>query len=194
MNKTVKTAIIAIAIVAIVLLAGFLIWKATSKEEGASSKLEINSQEGMTALVDQIYAKIPEGTLPALQTTVVDVSDANLVKSFTGLDSAENIEYIVASEPMMSSQAYSMVLVKVKSGADANNIAKTMNENIDIRKWICVSAEKVYTATSGDIICLVMSNADNAKLVYDNFKTLAGSVQKEYERTEEEPELPPEMF
>ena len=129
-----------------------------------------------------------------LQTMPVETTDTDMVKMFTGLDSAENIEYIVASEPMMSSQAYSLVLVKVKDDADANAMAKKMNENIDERKWICVTAEKVYTTTSGNIICLVMSNANTAKTVYDSFKTLAGSVGQEYERTAEQPELPEDMF
>ena len=73
-------------------------------------------------------------------------------------------------------------------------MAKTMNENIDTRKWICVTAEKVYTTTSGNVICLVMSNEETAKAVYENFKTLAGTVGEEYERTEEEPELPEDML
>ena len=51
---------------------------------------------------------------------------------------------------MMSSQAYSLVLVKVKDGVDANNIAKTMSEKIDTRKWICVSAEKLYATSSNE--------------------------------------------
>ena len=39
-----------------------------------------------------------------------------------------------------------------------------------------------------------MSNADTAKTVYDSFKTLAGSVGQEFERTAEQPELPEDML
>ena len=60
------------------------------------------------------------------------------VKSATGLENANDLEYIVISEPMITSQAYSLVLAKVKEGKNASEIAKTMNENIDARKWICV--------------------------------------------------------
>ena len=130
--------------------------------------------------------------MPKLQTQALDVTDANMVKTFTGLDSTENIENLVVSKPLMSSQAYSLVLVKVKDGANINEMAKAMNENIDVRKWICVSAEKVYTATSGNVICLVMTNADTAKAVYDSFKAIAGGIDKEYERTVEEPVFPTE--
>jgi hypothetical protein len=94
---------------------------------------------------------------------------------------------------MMSSQAYSLVLVKVKDGVDANNIAKTMSEKIDTRKWICVSAEKLYATSSNDIVCLVMASEEWAKPVYEGFKALAGTVQEEYTKTEELPELPEEL-
>ena len=69
-----------------------------------------------------------------------------------------------------------------------------MKENIDTRKWICVSAEKVYSTSSGDIVCLVMSSEEMAKPVYEKFKELAGNVGEEYTKTEEEIDLPPEMY
>ena len=85
----------------------------------------------------------------------------------------------------MSSQAYSLVLAKVKSGANASKIAETMKDNIDTRKWICVTAEKVYATSSGDVVFLVMTRTDLADAVYNSFKTLAGSVGTEFERTEQ---------
>ena len=41
---------------------------------------------------------------------------------------------------------------------------------------------------------MVMSSEANAKPVYEKFKELAGNIGKEYEKSEEEIELPPEMF
>lgn len=185
MNKIVK--IVIAIIVAIVIIMGVY----ALRNSKPKSNLNINSDEDLTALIDQIYSGITI-EMPRLQTQTIDVTDTNMVKTFTGLDSNENIENIVASEPLMTSQAYSLVLVKVKDGANITDMAKAMNENIDVRKWICVSAEKVYTATSGNVICLVMTNADTAKTVFDSFKTIAGAVDKEYERTVEEPVFPTE--
>ena len=37
-----------------------------------------------------------------------------------------------------------------------------------------------------------MTNADTAKAVYDSFKAIAGGIEKEYERTVEEPVFPTE--
>lgn len=190
MNKTVK---IVIAVVAVVAVIAVLAVAFATKNTKTNSKLNISSAEDLKTLVNQIYEGVTI-QIPMVDTQAVEITDADMVKVVTGLDSAEDIEYLVVSEPMMSSQAYSLVLVKVKKGVNADNVAKTMKENINTRKWICVSAEKVYATTSGDIVCLVMSNADTAKAVYDSFKTIAGSVGQEYERSEEEPELPPEMF
>ena len=190
MNKTVKILIsVAVVLVAVVaILVGVFAFGSES-----ASNLQINSAADLTALVDQIYSGVSI-EMPMLMTMSVDVTDADAVKAYTGLDNSDKIEYAVASEPMMTSQAYSLMLVKVKDGVDADAIAKTMNENVDERKWICVTAEKIYSVASGDVVCLVMSNADTAKTVFESFKTLAGSVGEEFERTAEEPEMPEDML
>ena len=198
MNK--KTLIIVVIVGIIALVLGIVSgYNSASKQDESkqevskTSNLNINTAEDLTTLVNKIYDGISI-EMPMLQTMPLESTDTDMVKIFTGLDSSENIEYVVASEPMMSSQAYSLVLVKVKDGADANAMAKTMNENIDERKWICVTAEKIYTTTSGNVICLVMTNADTAQPVFDSFKTIAGSVGNVYERTAEEVELPDDML
>lgn len=190
MNKTVKIVIAVVAVVAVIAVVAVAF---ATKNTKTASKLNVSSAEDLTTLVDKIYKGVTM-QMPNVATQEIDITDADMVQYVTGLENGNDLEYAVVSEPMMSSQAYSLVLVKVKNGVNADNVAKTMNENINIRKWICVSAEKVYATTSGDVVCLVMAKADTAKAVYESFKTLAGSVGQEYERSEEEPELPPEMF
>lgn len=179
-----------VAIIALVIVAGIIFFVNGNKD--SKTNLKIESAEDLSNLVNEIY-KGKEESLPKLNTQIVDVSDANVVKSVTGLENGDKLKYLVVSEPMMSSQAYSLVLVKVKDGVDANNIAKTMSEKIDTRKWICVSAEKLYATSSNDIVCLVMASEEWAKPVYEGFKALAGTVQEEYTKTEELPELPEEL-
>lgn len=154
---------------------------------------QIASVEDLSGLVDKIYDGL-EFPLQSVQTQTIDLSDSDFVNMITGLENGNDFEYLVASEPMMSSQAYSLVLAKVKDGVNANEIAKKMQENINTRKWICVSAEKVYATNSGNVVCLVMSSEELAKPVYEKFKSLAGQVGQEYEKTEEEPELPADMY
>lgn len=155
--------------------------------------LSATSAADLTDLVNRIYEGNQE-LFSSLATQEIDVTDKDMVNSFTGLETGDALEYLVVSEPMMSSQAYSLVLAKVKDGEDVENIAKTMNESVNERKWICVCAEKVYTTTSGNIVCLVMSSEEMAKPVYTSFKSMAGTIGEEYERTVEEPEMEPDMY
>lgn len=187
MNKTVKTIFIALAVIAIVVSILVAIFKVNGK---AKTGLEpVNSSEDLSALVDKIYEG-EKGLFPSLQTQTVDVADSDFIKYYTGLENGTNLEYIVASEPMISSQAYSLVVAKVKAGIDANAIAKEMSEKVNTAKWICVSADKLYATSSGDIVFLVMSSEDMAKPIYEKFKTLAGNVNAVYEKSEEASFLP----
>lgn len=191
MSKTVKIIVVTVVLIILVaILMGVFTFKKASE---VSSKLAITSEEELTTLVDEIYENVTI-EMPMLMTMPIDLTDIDAVTSFTGLENAENIEYAVASEPMMSAQAYSMVLVKVKDGVNADTVAKEMNENVNERKWICVTAESIYTAASGNVICLVMSNDQTAKTVFDSFRTLAGTTNEEYLRTVEEPEMPEDML
>lgn len=158
-----------------------------TKETGA----EVSSVEDLTNLLNEVYDGVEE-ELYALDNRTIDLSDANSVKSYTGLDNGDDLEFAVVSEPLINAQAYSVVMAKVKDGVNANEVAKEMSEKVDTRKWICVSADKLYATNSGDIVFLVMTNEEMAKSVYDSFKKVAGTVGQEYERTAEEEELPPD--
>ncbi len=186
-KKIIIGLVITLVTIAIVLGIVFMMNK-TQKTE-----LEpIEKVEDLSKLINEIY-KGKEENLPRLSTQIVDVNDADAIKSATGLENGNDFESVAISEPMISSQAYSLVLAKVKDNVNANNIAKEMSEKIDTRKWICVSAEKLYATNSGDIVCLVMSSEEWAKPVYDEFKKLAGKIGEEYTKTEEIPELPEEL-
>ena len=94
---------------------------------------QIASVEDLSGLVDKIYDGL-EFPLQSVQTQTIDLSDSDFVNMITGLENGNDFEYLVASEPMMSSQAYSLVLAKVKDGVNANEIAKKMQENINTIK------------------------------------------------------------
>ena len=173
-----------IIILTVVILALVLIFAVVFMNKGNKTNLKpIESAEDLSALIKELYVGKEETLPPSVNTTIVDVTDANAVKSTTGLENGDNLQFLAVSEPMISSQAYSLVLAKVKDGVDANEVAKAMSEKINPAKWICVSAEKIYATNSGDVVCLVMSSEEWAKPVYESFKTLAGTVGKEHEKT-----------
>lgn len=174
--------VIVIAVIGVVAISG--------KNEGTTAT-EIN----MKKMFDTIYADLKD-QLPDLTTQEIDVKDGEQVAEYTGLVSTENVEKLLVSEPMISSQAYSAVALKVKAGADIEGIKQEMLDNLNMNKWICVSAEKLYITSYNNIIFAVMSDEDWAKSVYDGFKKYVNNKNgKELEKTaEEDIELPDEML
>ena len=51
-----------------------------------------------------------------------------------------------------------------------------MLEGADPGKWVCVRAESVQAAVSGDLILLVMSSAEEAAGLVDAFQTVCGGA------------------
>ena len=91
---------------------------------------------------------------------------------FLGNNDASYIEGI-ASEPMMSSVAHSVVLLRVAEDADIENIETSIKENVDPRKWICVGVEddQVIVDHVGDLVVLIMSH--DADTLHESFLALA---------------------
>ncbi|HBN86100.1 MAG TPA: hypothetical protein DDZ89_19920 [Clostridiales bacterium] len=91
---------------------------------------------------------------------------------FLGVEGLEFLEAI-ASEPMISAQAYSLCLVRVKEDADIEAMKTSIKENVNPRKWVCVGVdpENVIVDSIGDVIILIMTN-DYAKEFHDAFLAL----------------------
>ena len=137
-----------------------------------------------------------KNVLPELETMKINVKNIDEVTSYTGLTTNDGIESITVSVPVMTAQAYSVAIVKVKDSADVEKIKQEMLDNIDMRRWICVSAEQLYITNSGNIIFSVMADKDIAETVYNDFKKYVNNnIGKELEKSnnEENIELPPEM-
>ena len=172
---------ILIAIIVIILIAIIGTGIAFALKLGKpKSNVTISSTDDLQNLINSVYEGQVDNLPPTLNTQIVDINNADVLKSFTGLTSNENIDAVVVSEPMIGSQAYSFVLVKVKDGTDADSIAKQMSENIDTRKWICVEAEKLYATSVDNLAVLVMSSDEWATPVYNKLKEVLGAYNEEY--------------
>lgn len=189
MKKGIIWAIVAVIIIALVGVGVYF-----SNQDDGNQGIKLETAKDMKNFFGEIYKKIEE-QLPEVDTDIIDVSDAMEVTNYTGLKSNKDVEAIVVSMPVMSAQAYEAVMVKVKNGADIESMKQEMLDNIDMNKWICVSAEKVYVTNSGNVIFMVMSDEDWAKLVYDSFKEqVENKIGKELEKSEDtDYELPPEI-
>lgn len=106
------------------------------------------------------------------------------VKNFgTGEINAENAAYYLGSEevdfkeaiyaePMISSIAFSICLVRMNEGVDMDIQKKLIEDNVDPRKWICVEAESVQIESISDVLLLVMADQAYADEVVQAFQAL----------------------
>lgn len=155
---------------------------------------QIKSVEDLKVIIDKIYENIDENELPELETTDVDVTSIDTVKTLTGLENGNDLEYLVISQPLMNAQAYSLVLAKAKNIKEVDNIAKTMCNSVDTRRWICVEAEKVIASSNDDVVFMIMADKDIAEKIYNNFKNLPGQIGEVYTKDAEEIVLPEDMY
>ena len=130
---------------------------------------EKNIEGNLTDLMDKLYADIPEEERPMmLMNTEVNAEN---IEYYLG---TADIEYkeALASEPGVTSIAHSIVLVRVKEGADVEKVKTKIKENVKPDKWLCTSVEKdkVVVKNRGDLIILIMTNshADKIEQAFDN--------------------------
>lgn len=179
MKKYFVGIIMVIIIIAVIIALVFF-----GKKDNNVDELKLQTASQMKSEMESIYKKLGS-KLPDIGTREIDINDENSFSLYTGLTSNENVETVVVSEPYISSQAYSAVLVKVKDTSSIEEMKEEMLNNIDTAKWICVVADKVYVTNYENIIFLIMSDDEWAKPVYDEFKiSVDGKIGKELQRVE----------
>lgn len=125
-----------------------------TKDQQASKNIELDMS--LEEIIDEIYAT--SGVeLPGTMKTPLTKENLNYM---LGLDSLDFIEG-VASEPMMTAQAHSLVLFTIDDQQDVETIKKDIKDNVDGRKWICVGveAENILVEHAGQYVILIMDNA-----------------------------------
>ena len=151
--------------------------------KGNGNKGNVETPIDVNDIINTIN-KNNKNVLPELETLKVDIKNIDEVTSYTGLKTNDGIESIVVSEPLVTAQAYSVAIVRVKDNADVEKIKQEMLDNIDMRRWICVSAEQLYITNSGNVIFSVMADKDVAKAVYNDFKKYVNNnIGKELEKS-----------
>lgn len=129
---------------------------------------EEKTSGGFDGTLEELAAKIYENHSALelrLMTMEMDLTDPDAMRYNAGLSDVSGLSEAVISEPMMGSQAYSLVLVRVKETADAGKVAQTMFDNIDTRKWICVEADTKTAAYCGDVVMFFMVGSNFSEQV-----------------------------
>lgn len=130
-----------------------------SDDMGVAEVAEPDSE--LSAMVDSIYEAYPV-ELMMMQTTAIDLDDEAWLTYNTGLSAEEAalVDAGVKSESMTGSQAYTLVLLRVKNAADAQTVADAMLEKMDPARWVCVMADKMRVATFDDKVLFVMTDSE----------------------------------
>lgn len=134
---------------------------------GCSSKKGLD--ESLDDIMKEVYAGIPSDDLPALETN--KITSENL--SYYLGDVTFEYKEALASEPLMSSIAHSVVLVRLNDVKDADKVMKEIKEKVNPRKWVCVEVaeENVLVVNRGDVVMLVMDD-ELAQTIKDNFMNI----------------------
>ena len=150
-----------------------------SNSESNPSDADITvDKDYMLGIIDQIY-KAAEGSvykgyyLGEHRDEMIKqgkISEKNSARYFgTTLE----FEIAVYSESNMEAVAYSMCLLKVKDGANIEDIKIAIKDNADPNKWECVTAESVVVETNGSFIILIMADTSEATALKNAFLSLS---------------------
>ena len=185
-----KNIIIGCLIGGLVVLARVIFAITSNKESETNETLQTAGD--IKKMLETIYKNLA-GELPELTTEEINLKESELVESLTGLKSTDDINTLVVSEPVMGSQALEVAVIKTKEKTDNEAMMQNIKDNVDMSRWICVSAEKLYIVNSGDVIFMVMADSDWAKSIYDEFvKYMDNKVGKTLEKGATLEELPDE--
>ena len=172
----------------IILFSIFLVLVINNKSSNAS---KLNSSKDIADMMKEIHK---DDLLPETIKMKVNLKDKESVKAYTGLNSSDNIKYIYVREPSISSIP-SAIAIKVKDKSKINDMKQEILNNIDMNKWICVSAEKLYITSYNDIIFVVMSYTEYSDKIYDKFSKYVNNKQdKKLVKEASEIDLPDEML
>ncbi len=155
MKKTILIIVIAVVVVA---LGAFLVLNMGEK----------NVEGTLEEIMTKVYADISAEEKPnELQNREVNAEN---VEWFLG---TADIEYkeALACESEIGAIAHSVVLVRVKDGANVEEVKTKIKENINPRKWICNGVEEVIVKSKGDLVVLIMTQTASEKL-QQNFDNL----------------------
>lgn len=144
----------------------------TTTEETTEPEKPTEPEKTLPEIIDSIYEIYPVKF--KISTTECDLTDPEMLKYQIGLESVDKVLQAYTAGAMMTSQAYELALVRVKDAADAEDIAREILEGANPKKWVCVWAESVRVAVSGDMILLVMASDEATTGLVDAFKTVCG--------------------
>lgn len=123
---------------------------------GSSQDGGENNGPAISGSMEEIIGKIYEKAGYQVETSNTEVTAEN-AEYYLG---TEDIKFkkALASEPLMSSIAHSTVLVELEDGTDIAAVKKSIKDNVNGYKWVCVGVEpeNILVENVGNYVLLVM--------------------------------------
>ncbi len=136
---------------------------------------EVTAQSPLMDIIGAMYAKADGVYVPAL---MADVIPEDRMDYFLGVTAEQlPVQEAIFCEPMMTSTAHSVCLVRVKDGVNVEEAKKMIKENVNPQKWICVSVSNVYVESIDNLILLVMDDI-NPDAFVNTFKAMNPDIVK----------------
>lgn len=185
MDNKIKKMILAIAILALSFSAAACGTETDENPEPSTENPETGEPQespepervdgSLGEILDEIYstADISESFKEYIDSGLVTTEiEQEKSEYYFGVDDLE-FEEAIASEPMMTSSAYSLCLVRINDETGAEEIMETIRNNVNPQKWICVGVdrENVIVDNIGDLVILIMSDNEPGAL-HDAFLNL----------------------
>ncbi len=151
-------------IVIVLLIVGVVVIKGNNK-----NSIDKNIEGSLESIMEKMYTGISEDELPMLSNTEVNAENVEYYLGTSDIQFTEGL----ASEPLMTSIAHSVVLIRVENDSDIKEIVDKIKNNVDPNKWICVGVDEqnVRVENKGNLILLVMTD-ENVDTIVNNFKNL----------------------
>lgn len=130
----------------------------------------------LVSLMEKIYGDRPYASMVGETVLYPGMGSDGMSQPLTWYIGSADVDFEagLASESRISSQAHSIVLLRMPEGTDMEAAKAQIAASVDPFKWICVGVDpdKVRVESNGDLICIVMDDA-NGGYYADNFLSFA---------------------
>ena len=164
-----------VALIAVVVAIVLSIYFLGSSSNGVKNDLSALTGEELVNMVNQMYEK--SGLqLPMIDTMDMPLEDLEGLTYQIGLTSVEGVKNVILSMPMMNAQPYTLALIQTERSADIEKIKQDVLQNCDLRKWVCVNADKASVTNSDTVVLFIMVSNDEIIALENAFAEITGNT------------------
>lgn len=102
------------------------------------------------------------GLQDLMEGCMIDEVKSDEVGFLIGAESFDGkFEEGVSMQPLINVNPFAMAMFQLADGDDPVAFAKELKEKANLRKWICVEAETMLTATKGQTVLFIMGSTED---------------------------------